>query len=153
MMLETIDHKTLNHLTKAGVIDAAAVIGHASGWQVEIRHGTTKFTLTAQHGKARSFRKMETVIDYLKKLGIARFEVDAINYDSEQLKLSRVRPDRTQALKRAYQAATYELWFREQVLLSLKDHKSNIPHHKVMERLEMKIKQLKSKRAKNRVAA
>ena len=77
--------------------------------------------LTAQRsGDVRLFKKLETLVSYLQDLGIDSFEVDSSAYDPRQLTTYQ-RPDRTQALKRAHEAAAYEAWFRDQVEASLND--------------------------------
>lgn len=58
--------------------------------------------------------KLETLVSYLKDVGIAQFDVDASNYSPESQNRN-TRPDRSAALKRAHEAVAYDAWFREQV--------------------------------------
>lgn len=61
----------------------------------------TERALAAQRSQqVRIFRKFETLVTYLKGVGIARFEVDAVNYDAASLKLTRTRPDSAEAMKK-----------------------------------------------------
>ncbi len=114
-MAETIDHGTLARLVEAGAVRGAHIIGQSGGWAVLVKYGMTERALAAQRSRqVRLFRKFETLVSYLKDLGIARFDVDAAGYDSETIKTAR-RPDRTDALKRAHEAAAHDAWFREQV--------------------------------------
>jgi len=71
-------------------------------------------------------RRFETMVSYLKGLGIARFDVDAAEYDPDPLQSTR-RPDRAEALRRAHAAAAYDAWFREQVQASLDDPRPSVP--------------------------
>jgi hypothetical protein len=120
MTTETIDHGTLTRLVEAGAIRAAHVIGQAGGWALSVKYGMAERFLAAQRtGKLRLFRKLETVMAYLKALGISRFEVDASGYDAEQAKTHHKRPDRAEALKRAHEAAAHDVWFRDQVQQAL----------------------------------
>jgi hypothetical protein len=120
MTTETIDHGTLSRLVEAGVIHAAHVIGQAGGWALSVKFGVSERFLAAQRsGKLRLFRKLETVMAYLKELGIHRFDVDASGYDAAEAKTHYKRPDRAEALKRAHEAAEHDAWFREQVQSAL----------------------------------
>lgn len=118
-MAETIDHGTLAKLVEAGAVRAAHIIGQSGGWAVLVKYGMTERPLAAQRSRqVRLFRKFETLVSYLKEIGIARFDVDAVNYDPAVAKTAR-RPDRTDALKRAHEAAAHDAWFREQVEVAI----------------------------------
>ncbi|CAM3408646.1 hypothetical protein ABLA30_20300 [Xenorhabdus nematophila] len=121
MATETIDHSTLYHLVEAGAVHAAHVIGTPDGWTVMVKYGLTERPLAAQRNRqVRLFKKLETLVNYLKNIGIAQFDVDASRYSSESLNKNS-RPDRAIALKRAHEAAAYDEWFREQVQASIND--------------------------------
>lgn len=126
MTTKTIDHSTLTRLVEAGAIRAAHVIGQAGGWALLVKYGVTDTFLAAQRsGKLRLFRKLETVMLYLKGLGISNFDVDASAYDIEAVKTQHKRPDRADSLKRIHEAAEHDAWFREQVQQALDE--SNKP--------------------------
>ena len=117
MTAKTIDHSTLTRLVEAGAIRAAHVVGQTGGWALLVRYGVTDTFLTAQRsGKLRLFRKLETVMLYLKGLGISNFDVDASAYDIEAVKTRHKRPDRADSLKRIHE---HDVWFREQVQQAL----------------------------------
>ena len=139
MTTNTINHSTLSRLVDAGVIRAAHVIGQAGGWALSVKYGMVDTFLAAQRsGKLRLFRKLESVVHYLKGLGISNFDVDASAYDAD--KTNHKRPDRTESLKLVHEAAEHDAWFREQVQLAL--DKSNspdavfVPHKVVMGNLK-----------------
>jgi hypothetical protein len=120
MTTETIDHTTLLHLAEAGAVRSAHIIGQAGGWGILVKYGMTERALAAQRShQVRIFRKFETLVSYLKGVGIARFEVDAVNYDAASLKLTRTRPDTSEAMRKAHEAAAYNKWFREEVTQAL----------------------------------
>jgi hypothetical protein len=112
---DTIDHATLAHLVEAGVVHGAEVIGQSGGWGVVIKYGMTERALAARRGTIRNFKKFETLVSYLKALGIAEYRVNAVNFDPVALKERSTRPDATARLKNAHQAAAYNKWFLEQV--------------------------------------
>ena len=122
MSTETIDHTTLSRLAEAGAVRSAHIVGQAGGWGILVKYGMTERALAAQRShQVRIFRKFETLVSYLKGVGIARFEVDAVNYDAASLKLTRTRPDSSAAMTRAHEAAAYDKWFRAEVGAALKE--------------------------------
>jgi hypothetical protein len=147
MNTQTIDHLTLSRLVEAGAVRAAHVIGQAGGWALSIKYGVAERFLAAQRsGKLRLFRKLETVMLYLKELGISNFDVDASGYDAEVAKTHHKRPDRAEALKRAHEAAEHDAWFRGQVQIALdeadKPEAVFIPHEQVKTKWASKREEL-----------
>ena len=150
MNTKTIDHNTLTRLVEGGAIRAAHVIGQAGGWALSVKYGVTDTFLAAQRsGKLRLFRKLETVMLYLKGLGISNFDVDASAYDIEEAKTQHKRPDRADSLKRVHEAAEHDAWFREQVQQALDESNKPdavfIPHEQVMAKWAIKRAELLKK--------
>ncbi|SJM91548.1 conserved hypothetical protein [Crenothrix polyspora] len=144
MATQTIDHSTLSRLVEAGAVCAASVIGQADGWALSVKYGVSERYLAAQRsGKLRLFRKLETVMLYLKNLGISHFDVDASGYDAAQVNSQHKRPDRAEALKRAHEAANHDAWFRKQVQSAMESSdQANavfISHDVVMGNLKAKL--------------
>jgi hypothetical protein len=132
-MAETIDYGTLSRLVKAGAVQQAHILGQRGGWSVSVRCGETEQALAAQRSRqVRLFRKFETLVSCLREIGIAHFDVDAANYDSTGLVR---RPDRTEALKRAHEAAAYDTWFWEQVQASIDDPRASSTDDEARSRL------------------
>lgn len=129
-MAETIDHATLSRLVEAGMVSGAHIVGQSGGWAVLVQCGATERPLAAQRSRqTRLFRRFETLVAYLKNIGIARFDVDAAHFDPQAARPA--RPDRAEALKRAHQAAAYDNWFRAQVQASLDDPRESLAHEAV----------------------
>lgn len=121
MAAETIDHTTLSRLVEAGAVRGAHVVGQDGGWAVMIKYGMAERALAAQRSRqVRLFKRMETLVSYLKEVGISRFDVDAADYAPETVK-THSRPDRAEALRRAHEAAAHDRWFREQVEEALRE--------------------------------
>lgn len=134
MNAETIDHITLTRLAEAGAVNSAHIIGQKGGWGVLVKYGMTERALAAQRShQVRIFRKFETLVSYLKGVGIAHFNVDAVNYDVESLKTSRNRPDSAAAMKSAHEAAAYNKWLKAEVQEAIDDNSPVIPHAEVMQ--------------------
>ncbi|NEI03616.1 hypothetical protein GUK34_01745 [Rhizobium leguminosarum] len=112
MTAETIDHSTLSRLVEAGAVKAAHVVGKTGGWSVVIRYGKAERPLAAQRSRqVRVFKRIDTLVSYLRDVGISKFDVDAADY----VPGTASRPDRAAALRRTHEAAEYDKWFREQV--------------------------------------
>lgn len=131
MAQEMIDHAFLTRLLDAGVVSGISVIAQQGGWSIMIKYGASEAALMAQRsGKVRVFKRFETLAGYLKDFGINRFEVDITDYDPANSS-GVARPDRSEALKRAHEAAAYETWFIEQVQASLDDPRPAIAHEDI----------------------
>jgi len=150
MATETIDHTTLSKLAEAGALRSARVVGQAGGWGVLVKYGMTERALAAQRShQMRIFRKFETLVNYLKGVGIARFDVDTANYDPDSHATARPRPDSAAKLKSAHEAAAYDKWLKAEIQEAIDDPRPGIPHEDVMRHLREKLASLnKPTRAK-----
>lgn len=128
----TIDHTTLENLVEAGVVRGADVIGHPGGWSIVVKYGMIERALAQRRGAVRSFRKLETLIRYLKDVGVSQFNVNAANYDPDILKTTRVRPDSAERMKAAFDASAHTKWMNEKAAESLADPRPNFSHKQVM---------------------
>lgn len=151
MPAETIDHATLSRLVEAGAVRGAHVVGQEGGWAVMVRYGMAERALAAQRSRhVRLFKRMETLVSYLRELGISRFDVDAAAF-AATVPAARKRPDRAEALRRAHEAAEHDKWFREQVEIGVKEaddpNAKWIPHKEVMAKLDARIARLKGRGA------
>lgn len=112
---DTIDQNTLARLVEAGAVRGASIIGQPGGWGVVIQYGMTERALAAKRGAVRNFARFETLVGYLKKIGIAKYQVDATQYDPATVKEERFREDAAERMRHAHEAAAYDKWFRGQV--------------------------------------
>lgn len=126
MTAETIDHSTLTQLVEKGSVNSAHIVAKPGGWSIQIPHGNKECSLAAQRSRqVRLFKRLETLVTYLQDIGITRFDVDTSNYDPLQIK-TYTRPDRSEAMKQAHEAAAYEEWFKEQVQIGLDDSRPTV---------------------------
>lgn len=114
---ETIDHSTLQQLVEAGAVRGADVIGQAGGWGVIIKYGMIERSLAARRGAIRIFARLETLVNYLRNIGILQFNVNASGYNPVSNRPG--RPDASRRLKQAFTAAEHDTWFREQVIIGV----------------------------------
>src|SRR5471032_566566 len=140
MSTETIDHATLTKLADAGVVRSAHVVGQDGGWGILVKYGNTERALAAQRShQVRIFRKLETLVEYLKGVGIPCFDVDAVNYDPHSVTATK-RPDRAAAMKDAHAAAAYTKWLKAEVQEAIDDTSPTVPHDEAMRQIRAAIK-------------
>lgn len=108
----TIDHITLQRLVEAGAVHSAEVVGQPGGWEILVKYGMVEQALAARRGAVRIFSRFETLVNYLKNIGISQFNVNASNYDPAE---KRARPDSSERMKLTFAASEHDKWFREQV--------------------------------------
>ena len=117
----TIDHNMLSRLVEAGSVQGVHVVGQIGGWSVMIKYGTLEQPLSATRSKKiRTFKKLETLVTYLKEIGISCFDVDATGYDKSTVQ-TYTRPDRSSAMGQTHESVEHDKWFREQVAQALQE--------------------------------
>jgi hypothetical protein len=115
---DTIDQAALALMAEAGAIRGAEVIGQPGGWGVVVTYGRSKKALAARRGAIRVFRRFETLVGYLKDLGIAEYRVNAAEYAPAPVGKRAARPDSAERLRRAHKAAAYADWLEAKVTQS-----------------------------------
>lgn len=119
---------------------SAHVVGREGGWGILVKYGMTERALATQRNhQVRIFRKLETLVEYLKGVGIVRVDVDAVNYDPHSIAAAK-RPDRAAAMKAAHAAAAYTNWLKAEVQVALDDTSPTIPHDEVMRQVRAAVK-------------
>ncbi|MEO7031721.1 MAG: hypothetical protein ABI351_09610 [Herbaspirillum sp.] len=118
---DTIDQNTLARLVEAGAVRGASIIGQPGGWGVVIQYGMTERALAAKRGTVRNFARFETLVGYLKKMGISKYQVDATQYDPATVKEGRFREEAANRMRHAHAAAAHDKWFRDQVEQALQE--------------------------------
>lgn len=117
---DTIDHATLALLVADGAVQGTRIIGQSGGWGVLIESGNLARVLAAKRGAMRNFARFETLVAYLKKLGIMQFVVDATQYAPVADK-AQPRADVAQRMRQAHEAAGHAQWFRSQMAQAVKE--------------------------------
>jgi len=98
MDYQIIKEQTLKELVASGAVQSAAVVAQGPGFLLLVRYGAAESSLATKQGEPRLFASLDTLVPFLKRLGIPKFEVDAT--DHEPGRLRKARPDRSEALKR-----------------------------------------------------
>lgn len=145
---DTIDQATLEHLIEAGAVRTANIVGQPGGWEIVVQYGRTERALSAKRGAVRIFRKLDTLANYLKGLGIASFQVDSSQFDAQAFKAERTNVAASERLKSAHEAAAYKSWLTKEVQEAIDDPRPSIPHDEVMAEMDADIAALKIGRAR-----
>lgn len=130
--VDTIDRTTLEHLVEAGAVKGANIVGQPGGWGVVVHYGLTERVLAARRGAIRNFKKFETLVDYLKSIGLAKYQVDATEYEPAAPPSDRKRTDAAERMKNAHAAAAYKGWLTKEVQEAIDDPRPSVPHDEVM---------------------
>ncbi len=103
MNIHTINHNALTHLIEAGAVSSAKANADGDTWTLTISAGdTAKIVMAKNSGKARVWRKLDTLAKYLQGLGLDNFEINLTEYDPSKKSLR--RPDSANTLKKTHQA-------------------------------------------------
>lgn len=146
----TIDHQTLLHLVEAGAVRGADIIGQPGGWNIIVKYGMVERTLAARRGAVRLFSKFDTLVKYLKSIGIAQCNVNISNYDDSIKRVS--RPDTIQRHEHTKEAVAYDKWFREQVAAGIREADDPktvmVPHEEVVKDMHRQRAAIKARIAR-----
>lgn len=148
----TIDHSALEHLVETGAIHGASVVGHPGGWGIVVKCGVTERALSVRRGAVRTFRRFETLVGYLKDVGITQYHVDAANFDAAALKTTRVRPDSAERMRSAFEASKHTEWMQQKAEQSLADTRPNVTHEQAMANAQAVIDAKRKKHASQAAA-
>ena len=97
-MLQTIKESVLREVVGANSVLSVCAVGRCGSFAVVVRYGSTEKTLTNTRGDTRLFASLNTAADFLRRLGLGRFEVDVTNFAPGRLR--KPRPDRAEALRK-----------------------------------------------------
>lgn len=144
---DTIDHQTLLHLVEAGAVRGADVIGQPGGWNIIVKYGMVERALAARRGAIRLFSRFDTLVKYLKSIGIAQCNVNISNYDDSVKRVS--RPDTKQRLEHTKEAVAHDKWFREQVEEGIRQANDPntvmVPHEEVVKDMHRQREAIKAR--------
>lgn len=100
MTERTIKEPILRELVEACSLSGAVAVGRPGGYSISVRYGMREAQrlLATARGETRVFSNLNTLANYLRGIGISRFEVDSANY--KPLRIRPARPDRAEAMRR-----------------------------------------------------
>ncbi len=84
-MRSIIRHDQLKTLAQNGGVKGVTIVGHADGFALNVATLSGEKMLHTMTGHPRLFKKMETVLDYLKDdMGIARAVIQFEHWNPKQ---------------------------------------------------------------------
>jgi hypothetical protein len=95
---KTLRETTLRELVEIGSVRKLQLVGRKGGFILAAHHGDAIGVLANSRGGVRQFASLNTAADFVRRLGLTIFEVDAGGYERGLTR--RPRPDRSEALKR-----------------------------------------------------
>jgi len=103
---------------------------------VATRSGDDGLLVTTRTKEPRRFTDLRKAMLLLREMGIVSVQVDATHWNPDEAMAGTPRPDRSEAMKRAHEAAAHDRWFRAQVEEALREADDpatvSIPHEQVM---------------------
>lgn len=81
--MSRLHEPVIRELAEAGVIRNVQVIGHGREWHVEFEIGMERRPVLTQRGRIRRWRHLDTVTRWLREMGIAKWKMDATQYDPD----------------------------------------------------------------------
>lgn len=116
--------------------------------QITTRNGPAAVLAKARSTEPRKFGNPTAALHVLRDIGITvgAFDASAWNPDAK-LETAGTR-GRSEAMRKAHQAAAYTEWLAAEIQESIDDPRSSIPHDEVMARMDARIARHKSARVK-----
>ena len=106
----TIKGSLLRELVQAAVIVGATIIGQEKGFAVVVKIGNNgEKMLATSRGDVRLFATLDTAGQFVRGVGLSKFEVDMNKYEKGRLR--KARPDRAVALRATRTKARQEPLF------------------------------------------
>jgi hypothetical protein len=131
--------------TQAGGIASVTLKADGGAFVVAFatRNGDDGLLVTTRARRPRRFSDLRKAMLVLREMGITSMQVDATHWNPDAAAVGTTRPDRSEALKRAYEAAAHDRWFRAQVEEALQEADDpatvSIPHEQVMAEMKAAI--------------
>lgn len=127
----TIDQAMLEKLAAAGSLQRVCAVAQTGGWRIVVVYGTSESNLVVRRGNVRVWPKLDTLVNFLVRMQIAEFEVDATAFQPGT-HVARPRLDAAERMRAAHEAAAYDRWFRGQVQAGIDDPRPRVPHEVVL---------------------
>jgi len=136
--MQSMTLEQLRATARAGGVVGVTLKGHGGGFFLEIatRSGHDAILSKARSTEPRRFGSPTSALVVLRELGIAVAQLDATDWNPDQKDMSQSRQDRSQAMRKAHEAAAYSKWVAAEIQASIDDPRPSIPHEQVMAELD-----------------
>jgi len=136
--MQSMTLEQLRATVSAGGVVGVTLKGHGGGFFLEIatRSGHDAILSKARSTEPRRFGSPTSALVVLRELGIAVAQLDATDWNPDQKDMSQSRQDRSQAMRKAHEAAAYSKWVAAEIQASIDDPRPSITHEQVMAELD-----------------
>ena len=154
--MQTLSLDQLRAATEAGGISSVTLKAEGGAFVVALatRNGDDGLLVTTRTRQPRRFSDLRKAILLLREMGIASVQVDATHWNPDEAAPRTPRPDRSEALKRAHEAAAHDHWFRAQVEEALREADDpatvSVSHEQVMAEIKAAIGRAATKKNSRR---
>jgi hypothetical protein len=144
--MQSMTLEQLRATASAGGVVGVTLKGHGGGFFLEIatRSGHDAILSKARSTEPRRFGSPTSALIVLRELGIVVAQLDATDWNPDQKDMSQSRQDRSQAMRKAHEAAAYSKWVAAELQASIDDPRPSIPHEQVMAELDTDLATLPS---------
>jgi hypothetical protein len=143
--MQSLSLDQLRAATQAGGITSVTLRAEGGAFVVAVatRNGDDGVLVATRTKQPRRFTDLRKAMLLLRAMGIASVQVDATHWKPDEGVAGTPRPDRSEAMKRAHEAAAHDRWFRAQVEEALRDANDpatvSFPHEQVMAEMKAVI--------------
>ena len=98
-----VKQEVLRELVAAGSVRSVVLVGQKGGFCLKIRYAQSERLLSnSRRDEVRMFATMPGAMNFLERMGIQRFEVDATHFERGRLRAA--RPYQSEALRAGFAA-------------------------------------------------
>lgn len=136
--MQSMTLEQLRATVSTGGVVGVTLKGHGGGFFLKIatRSGHDAILSKARSTEPRRFGSPTSALGVLRELGIAVVQLDATDWNPDQKDMSQSRQDRSQAMRKAHEAAAYSKWVAAELQASIDDPRPSISHEQVMAELD-----------------
>ena len=123
-MLCLITPQSLKDLVDANAIRHATVIADKDVYKITVKYGTAErlVSVRTREGQTRErvFTSLDAVARFMReRVNLTQYDVDDSNFQPGTKRVT--RPDISERMKRAHEAAAHDTWFRAEVEQGIKE--------------------------------
>lgn len=139
--MQSMTLEQLRATANAGGVTGVTLKGQGGGFFVEIatRSGQDAFLVKARSTEPRRFGSPTSALIVLRDVGITIAQLDATHWNPDQKDMTRSRQTRSDAMRKAHEAAAYTKWLAAEIQEAIDDPRPSIPDDEVMADMDAEI--------------
>jgi hypothetical protein len=139
--MQSMTLEQLHTVSDAGGISGVTLKGQGGTFLVQIatRNGSSAVLAKARSTEPRRFGNPAAALNVLRDIGITIGTFDATEWNPAEKEAAVGNRGRSEAMRKAHQAAAYSEWLAIEIQESIDDPKPSIAHEEVMSRMRARI--------------